>query len=138
MRLHRKNRNILWEVAGPKKGCNWGHGLSSSLMAADKPCPQLQPSLGYFTSIYSKQSHVKFQILSTSWLHTINNVNSPTILYGFSKGRLKVDLYHSHAVVVSWIYLGSIIVKISTKGTIHPGLMLMLSGNFFLVLNRRT
>ena len=31
---------------GPKEGCNWGHGLSAAIKrAADKPCPQLQPSL---------------------------------------------------------------------------------------------
>ena len=34
-----------------KEGCNWGHGLS--LRAADKPCPQLQPSLLMSTSQFS-------------------------------------------------------------------------------------
>ena len=44
----KKNQIYCMQI---KEGCNWGHGLSAAikiLMAAewaDKPCPQLQPSL---------------------------------------------------------------------------------------------
>ena len=49
-----------YELVNSKEGCNWGHGLSTAIkirsvwnqtarigapMAADKPCPQWQPSL---------------------------------------------------------------------------------------------
>ena len=35
-----------------KEGCNWGHGR----MAADKPCPQLQPSLRWAKFLWLPQN----------------------------------------------------------------------------------